>query len=67
MEAELPTVRRRAVVERCRDLTAADMVRNSRTGAVRVDAEKREVTLDGEPVRAQPVERLAFSGSYLLG
>ena len=27
----------------------------------------REVRLDGEPVRARPVERLAFSGSYLIG
>ena len=27
----------------------------------------REVTLDGEPMRAEPVERLAFSASYLLG
>jgi urease alpha subunit len=43
------------------------MVRNSRTGVVRVDPRRREVTLDGEPLRAQPVERLAFSGSYLLG
>ena len=67
MEAELPTRRRRAAVRGCRDLTAADMVRNTRTGSVVVDAERRQVTLDGEPVRADPVERLAFSGSYLLG
>ena len=67
MEAELPTLRRRAQVEHCRDLTAADMVRNTRTGQVVVDAERREVTLDGQPVRAEPVGRLAFSGSYLLG
>jgi urease subunit alpha len=67
LEAELPIVRRRAQVRNCRDLTAADMVRNSRTGAIVVDAERRQVMLDGEPVRAEPVERLAFSGSYLLG
>jgi urease subunit alpha len=67
MEAELPTARPRAVVANCRDLTAGEMVRNTRTGTVTVDATYREVRLDGEPLRAQPVERLAFSGSYLLG
>jgi urease subunit alpha len=54
-------------VHGCRDLTAADMVRNTRTGTVTVDAAEREVRLDGERMRARPVERLAFSGSYLLG
>jgi urease subunit alpha len=67
LEAQLPTRRRRARVHGCRDLTAADMVRNTRTGTVTVDAAAREVRLDGERVRARPVERLAFSGSYLLG
>jgi urease subunit alpha len=67
MEAELPTQRVRARVRGCRDLTAADMVRNTRTGTVTVDAAEREVRLDGERMRARPVERLAFSGSYLLG
>ncbi|HSS53297.1 MAG TPA: hypothetical protein VLK79_01495, partial [Gaiellales bacterium] len=67
MEEELPTRRRRARVHSCRDLTAADMVRNTRTGKVTVDATAREVRLDGERMRARPVERLAFSGSYLLG
>jgi urease subunit alpha len=67
LEADLPTRRERARVEGCRELTAADMVRNDRTGEVRVDARARRVTLDGEPVAAEPVERLAFSGTYLLG
>ena len=43
------------------------MVRNSRTGAVRVDPRTHAVTLDGEPVAAPPVERVAFSDRYLLG
>jgi urease subunit alpha len=67
MEAELPTQRVRTRVRGCRDLTAADMVRNTRTGTVTVDAAVREVRLDGERMRARPVERQAFSGSYLLG
>jgi urease subunit alpha len=67
IEAELPIARRRARVRNCRELTAADMVRNDRTGTVEVDAARREVTLDGKPMRAEPVERLAFSSSYLLG
>ena len=32
IDAELPTTRSRARVEGCRELTAAAMVRNSRTG-----------------------------------
>jgi urease subunit alpha len=67
LDAALPTTRTRARVEGCRELTAADMVRNSRTGDVRVDPRSLAVTLDGEPVSAPPVERLAFSDRYLLG
>jgi urease subunit alpha len=67
MDADLPTTRPRAQVEGCRDLTAADMVRNTRTGTVRVDPRSHEVTLDGEPVSAPPVERVAFSDRFLLG
>jgi hypothetical protein len=32
-----------------------------------VDPHARQVTLDGEPIAAAAVERVAFSGSYLLG
>jgi urease subunit alpha len=67
MDAELPTARPRARVEGCRDLTAADMLHNDRRGEVRVDPRTYAVTLDGEPVGAPPVKRLAFSGTYLLG
>jgi urease subunit alpha len=67
MDAELPTARPRARVEGCRELTAADMVRNDRRGDVRVDPRSHAVTLDGAPVEAPPVERLAFSGRFLLG
>jgi urease subunit alpha len=67
IDADLPTSRTRARVERCRELTATDRVRNSRTGTVRVDPRTHAVTLDGEPVEAPPVERVAFSGRYLLG
>jgi urease subunit alpha len=67
MDADLPTTRARARVEGCRELTAADMVRNSRTGEVRVDPRTYEVTLDGEPVSAPAAERVAFSDRYLLG
>jgi urease subunit alpha len=66
LEAELPIARRRARVQGCRELSAAEMVRNSRTGEVAVDAARQLVTFDGEPLRAGPVERLAFSGTYLL-
>jgi urease subunit alpha len=67
MDAKLPTSRQRAAVTGCRELAAADMVRNTRTGEVIVDASRREVRLDGESMRAEPAERLAFSSTYLLG
>ncbi|MBA3408520.1 MAG: urease subunit alpha, partial [Solirubrobacterales bacterium] len=67
LDAELPTTRARIAVQDCRELTSADMVRNSRTGEVRVDPRNLTVTLDGEPVSAPPTERVAFSGRYLLG
>jgi urease subunit alpha len=67
LDGELPTARRRCAVSGCRELTAADMVRNTRTGSVGVDPHARQVTLDGEPIAAAAVERVAFSGSYLLG
>ena len=34
---------------------------------VRVDPRTHAVTLDGEPVSAPPVERVAFSDRFLLG
>jgi urease subunit alpha len=67
MDAELPTTRPRAPVQGCRELTAGDMVRNARGGAVRVDPRTYEVTLDGEPVSAPALEEVAFSGRFLLG
>ncbi len=66
MEAELPTSRRRARVGGTRELTAADMVRNSRLGTIAVDAVAGSVTLDGEPVTCEPAESVAFSVRYLL-
>jgi urease subunit alpha len=65
--AELPTTRARVAVEGCRDLTAASMVRNTRTGEVRVDPQTLAVTLDGELLAASPLEEVALSGRYLLG
>jgi urease subunit alpha len=67
MDAELPTTRPRLPVEGCREVTAADMVRNDRTGEVRVDPRTHEVTLDGEPVDAPPLEEVQLSARYLLG
>jgi urease subunit alpha len=66
MDADLPTTRERARVSDCRALTAADMVGNSRTGAVVVDPAAETVTLDGEPVTCEPVAEVAYSRRYLL-
>ena len=53
-------------VEGCRELTAADMVRNDRTGTVRVDRAARG-DAGRRAGRAPPVERVAFSDRFLLG
>ncbi len=66
MDADLPTTRERARVSGCRELTAADMVGNSRTGRVVVDPASQTVTLDGEPVSCDPVAEVAYSRRYLL-
>jgi urease subunit alpha len=67
LDAELPTSRPRLAVAECRDLTAAAMVRNDRTGTVAVDPRTHAVTLDGEPIDAPPLEEVALSGRYLIG
>lgn len=66
-ETELPTSRRRSVVHGCRDLTAADMVRNDRLADVRVAADGSEVRVDGEPVGIKPVAEVALGRRHLLG
>jgi urease subunit alpha len=66
MTADLPTTRERARVSDCRELTAADMVGNSRTGTIVVDPAAENVTLDGEPVTCTPVAEVAYSRRYLL-
>jgi len=66
MAADLPITRTRAAVERCRGLTAADMVRNTRTGTIAVDPLRRTVRLDGEALTCVPAERVAYSGRYLF-
>ncbi len=66
MAADLPTTRERALVANCRNLSAADMVRNDRTGEVVVDPDGRTVSLDGEPVSCSPASEVPYSGRYLL-
>ena len=67
LEADLPTGRERAVVRGCRELSAADMVRNTRRGELRVDPKTLAVTLDGEPITAEPAAEVPLSARYLLG
>jgi len=63
----LPTRKRLSAVAGCRRIGAADMVRNSRLGAVRVDPATHRVTLDGEPVDSRPVDSVPLSRLFLLG
>ena len=66
-DAELPTERARSIVRGCRDVTAADMVRNDVRAEVDVAPDGSSVTVDGERVGIAPVEEVALSWKYLIG
>ena len=66
-DTELPTARTRSIVRGCRDVTAADMVRNDVRAEVDVAPDGSSVTVDGERVGIEPVDEVALSWSYLLG
>jgi urease subunit alpha len=66
-DAELPTTRPRSVVHGCREIGAADMVRNDRLADVTVSSDGREVRVDGEIIGIEPVEEVSMSWRYLLG
>jgi urease subunit alpha len=66
-DTELPTTRPRSIVRGCRDVTAADMVRNDVRAAVDVAPDASWVTVDGERVGIEPVDEVALSWRYLLG
>jgi urease subunit alpha len=66
-DTELPTTRTRSIVKGCRDVSAADMVRNDVRAEVGVAPDGSAVTVDGEPVGIAPVEEVALSWNYLLG
>jgi urease subunit alpha len=66
-DTELPTTRTRSIVRGCRDVTAADMVRNDVRAEVDVAPDGSSVTVDGEVVGIEPVDEVALSWNYLLG
>jgi urease subunit alpha len=66
-ETELPTARVRSIVRNCRDVGAADMVRNDVRAVVDVAPDGSAVTVDGERVGIEPVDEVALSWRHLLG
>ena len=66
-DTELPTERVRSTVRGCRDVGAADMVRNDTRAAVDVAPDGSWVSADGERVGIAPVEEVALSWRHLLG
>jgi urease subunit alpha len=66
-DTELPTARQRSIVRGCRDVSAADMVRNDVRAEVGVAPDGSAVTVDGEVVGIEPVDEVALSWWYLLG
>ncbi|MGP9018361.1 urease subunit alpha [Streptomyces sp. BR1] len=62
----MPTRRRRAAVRGTRGIGPADLLLNSRTGAVDVDGRTGLVTLDGDPLRSEPAESVSLNRLYFL-
>ncbi|WP_035805284.1 urease subunit alpha [Kitasatospora mediocidica] len=63
---QLPTRRRRVGVRGTRGIGPRDMVRNARTGEVKVEAATGLVSLDGSPIRSEPAESVSLSRLYFL-
>lgn len=61
-----PTRRRRVAVRGTRGIGPGAMVRNTRTGSVRVAPGTGLVTLDGEPVESGPSDSVPLSRLYFL-
>ncbi|MET9361519.1 urease subunit alpha [Streptomyces sp. NPDC006632] len=62
----LPTHRRRVAVRGTRGIGPADLLLNSRTGAVGVDGRTGLVTLDGDPLRSEPADSVSLNRLYFL-
>jgi len=62
----MPTRRRRVAVRGTRGIGPSSMVRNSRTGVVRVAPATGLVTLDGEPIESAPADSVPLSRLYFL-
>ncbi|MGW2934896.1 urease subunit alpha [Streptomyces sp. NPDC001156] len=62
----MPTRRRRVAVRGTRGIGPADLRLNARTGTVDVDQRSGLVTLDGDPLRSEPVESVSLNRLYFL-
>ncbi|WP_310742046.1 urease subunit alpha [Microbispora sp. H13382] len=62
----LPTRRARVGVRGTRGIGPAAMVRNARTGEVRVDPGTGQVSLDGEPLSSPPARSVSLNRLYFL-
>lgn len=62
----LMTRRRRVAVRGTRGIGPADMVANSRTGDVQVDARDGMVSLDGQLLRSEPAQNVSLNRLYFL-
>ncbi|WP_326768033.1 urease subunit alpha [Streptomyces sp. NBC_01591] len=62
----MPTRRRRVGVHGTRGIGPGDLIHNSRTGEVAVDARSGLVTLDGDPLRSEPADSVSLNRLYFL-
>ncbi|HEY9374466.1 amidohydrolase family protein, partial [Streptomyces sp.] len=63
---KMPTRRRRVPVRGTRGIGPADLLLNSRIGAVAVDGRTGLVSLDGDPIRSEPADSISLNRLYFL-
>jgi urease subunit alpha len=61
-----PTRRRRVAVKNCRDVGLGNMIRHRSSSSVVVSPDGSRVTLDGQPLAMDPVDRVPLSRLYFL-
>jgi urease subunit alpha len=53
-------------VENCRNISKRDMIHNDATPDIKVNPENYEVSVDGEVITCEPIDKVALGQLYFL-
>ena len=53
-------------VENCRNISKKDMIHNDATPEIIVNPENYEVSVDGEVIKCEPIDKVALGQLYFL-